>query len=89
MFWYRESLLKRIQATWRCCSTGRHGILNMRPSLRLTPMQLSILKKEDIEFIVEMKGNVKKATHRRFECECSDFVTMEVSIRNRHGNVMS
>ncbi|KAG2221446.1 hypothetical protein INT45_005251 [Circinella minor] len=86
MFWYRESLLKRIQATWRCCSTGRHGILNMRPSLRLTPMQLSILKKEDIEFIVEMKGNVKKATHRRFECESSDFVTMEVSIRNRHAH---
>ncbi|KAI9255681.1 TRAPP II complex [Phascolomyces articulosus] len=89
MFWYRESLLKRIQATWRCCSTGRHGILNLRPSLRLTPMQLSILKKEDIEFIVEMKGSVKKATHRRFECKCSDFVTMEVSIRNRHGNFLS
>ncbi|KAI9025957.1 TRAPP II complex [Phycomyces nitens] len=85
MFWYRESLLKRIKATWRCTSTGRHGVLHLRPSLRLTPLQLTILKKEDMEFIVEMEGaNVKKAGHRRFSCNCNDFVSMNVSIRNRH-----
>ncbi|KAI9313933.1 TRAPP II complex [Dichotomocladium elegans] len=85
MFWYRESLLRRITATWHCESTGRHGTLNIRPSLRLTPMQLSILKKEDIEFIIDITGDVKKPSHRRFECRSNEFVTMQVSIRNRHG----
>lgn len=86
MFWYRETLLRRITASWHCNSTGRHGLLNIRSSLRLTPMQLSILKKEDIEFIVEMTSDhAKKVSHRRFECKSNEFVTMNVSIRNRNG----
>ncbi|KAI7885172.1 Trs120-domain-containing protein [Lichtheimia hyalospora FSU 10163] len=84
-FWYRETLLRRITATWHCNSTGRHGLLNIRSSLRLLPMQLSILKKEDIEFIVEMTSDhAKKVSHRRFECKSNEFVTMNVSIRNRN-----
>ncbi|KAI8098748.1 TRAPP II complex [Halteromyces radiatus] len=84
MFWYREKLLERIQATWQCQSTGRHGILNLRPSLRLSTQQLAILKKEDIEFLVDLEGpNVHKTAHRQFQCDCNDFITMQVSIRNR------
>ncbi|CAO3600653.1 unnamed protein product [Absidia cylindrospora] len=84
MFWYREKLLDRIQASWQCQSTGRHGIFNLRPSLRLTSQQLAILKKEDIEFLVDLNGStVKKTAHRQFQCDCNDFVTMPVSIRNR------
>ncbi|KAG0167730.1 hypothetical protein DFQ30_005723 [Apophysomyces sp. BC1015] len=85
MFWYREHLLKRIKATWRCNNTARHGILSLRPSLRLTPLQLSILKKEDIEFTVDVQGaGVTKTGHRRFRYEGDDFVTMKISIFNRH-----
>lgn len=84
MFWYREELLHRIKATWRCGSTGRIGELNLRPSLRLTSMQLGILKKEDVEFVVELKGDsIQKLSHRKFTCVCNDYVTMTVSIRNR------
>lgn len=84
MFWYREELLKRIKATWRCGSTGRMGELNLRPSLRLTRMQLGILKKEDIEFVVDLKGDsIQKQSHRKFTCVCNDYVTMTVSVRNR------
>lgn len=88
MFWYRENLLRRIKATWRCCSTGRQGTLNLRPSLRLTPMQLSILKKEDIEFIVDLQGNgVKKLAHRNFQCNANEFVTMHITLLNRQGRI--
>ncbi|KAI8373047.1 TRAPP II complex [Radiomyces spectabilis] len=84
MFWYREHLLRRIKGVWRCSATGRQGLLNLRASLRLTPMQLSILEKEDIEFLIDVQGNsVLKAGHRQFSCQCNDFVTMHVSIRNR------
>lgn len=84
MFWYREELLSRIKANWHCRSTGRFGIVHLRPSLRLNWMQLGILKKEDVEFLVELKGdNVKRLSHRQFACECNDYVIMTISIRNR------
>ncbi|KAI7862240.1 TRAPP II complex [Spinellus fusiger] len=86
MFWYSESLLQRVKAVWRCTSTDRRGVLHLRPSLRLTPLQLTILKKEDLEFIIEMEGkSAQKAGHRRFSCLVNDFVSMHISIRNRHG----
>ncbi|CEP15600.1 hypothetical protein [Parasitella parasitica] len=59
MFWYREELLNRIKGTWRCGSTGRRGELSLRSSLRLSFMQLGILKKEDVEFVVELKGDTR------------------------------
>lgn len=84
MFWYREELLQRIKANWKCKLTKRSGVLNLRPSLRLTSLQLGILKKEDVEFLVEMKGDsVQKKSHRRFSCICNEYVIMTVSIRNR------
>lgn len=83
-FWYREEVLNRIKAHWRCNSSGRSGVLNLRPSLRLNPAQLGILKKEDVEFLVDLKGNnVKKLSHRRFSCPCNDYVKLSISIRNR------
>ena len=44
MFWYREQLLSRVKANWRCRASGRSGIINLRPSLRLTALQLSVLR---------------------------------------------
>jgi hypothetical protein len=86
MFWYREKLLERVRATWECPASGRHGIVNLRPSLRLSSQQLAILKKEDIEFMVDLDGtSVHKAAHRQFQCECNDFISMGVTIRNRQG----
>lgn len=84
MFWYREELLNRMKATWVDPTTGRSGQLNLRSSLRLTPMQLSILKKEDVEFIVELTGkSVQKKSHRKFSCACNNYVKMTVSIKNQ------
>ncbi|CAO3642865.1 unnamed protein product [Cunninghamella echinulata] len=84
MFWYREKLLERIQATWQCQSTNRHGILNLRPSLRLSTLQLAILKKEDIEFLIDVTGsNIIKSGYRQFQCQCNEFISMPVTIQNR------
>lgn len=82
MFWYREQLLTRVKASWSCQSSGRSGMINLRPSLRLTHLQLGVLKKQDIEFIVDMDSKYSVG-HRQFECQVNDFVTMNVTIVNR------
>lgn len=86
MFWYREQLLSRITASWQCRSSGRKGIVNLRPSLRLTTLQLNVLKKQDIEFIVDMtEDGVQTMGHRQFKCLVNSFVHMNVTIVNRQG----
>jgi hypothetical protein len=86
MFWYREQLLSRVQASWQCRSSGRKGMIYLRPSLRLTGLQLSVLKKQDIEFIVDMsEDNAQTVGHRQFECLVNSFVHMNVTIVNRQG----
>lgn len=82
MFWYREQLLTRIKASWQCKSSNRKGTINFRPSLRLTGLQLGVLKKQDIEFIVDMASE-HTVGHRLFQCNVNDFVTMNVTIVNR------
>ncbi|KAI7900256.1 TRAPP II complex [Cokeromyces recurvatus] len=87
MFWYKEKLLSRIKATWQCRASRRRGIINLRPSLRLTGQQLNILKMQDIEFIINMREEegVKTVGHRQFECKVNSFVHMNVTIVNRQG----
>ncbi|KAI8078551.1 TRAPP II complex [Thamnidium elegans] len=82
MFWYREQLLTRVKASWQCKGSNRQGVINLRPSLRLTGLQLGVLKKQDIEFIVDMASE-NTVGHRLFECNVNDFVTMNVTIVNR------
>jgi hypothetical protein len=82
MFWYREQLLSRVKAHWTCPSSSRRGTINLRPSLRLTALQLGVLKKQDIEFIVDMPEHT--VGHRQFECQVNTFVNMNVTIVNRH-----
>jgi hypothetical protein len=86
MFWYREELLKRLKATWRCASTSREGDLQLRSSLRLTPMQLSVLQKSDIEFLVNV-GSSKRLAHRSFQVASNQFVDMTIAIRNHRGTL--
>ncbi|KAI8375365.1 TRAPP II complex [Choanephora cucurbitarum] len=88
IFWYREELLSRIKATWRCRVSQRTGDLNLRPSLRFSQTQLAIFKKEDIEFSVDMKGqSVTKLSGRRFICECNDPAIMTITVKNRFRKV--
>ncbi|CAO3668784.1 unnamed protein product [Umbelopsis ramanniana] len=81
MFWYREELLKRLTATWRCSSTRREGDLQLRSSLRLTPTQLSVLQKSDIEFLVNIEDS-RRLAHSTFEVPSNRFIDMTIAIRN-------
>ncbi|KAI8576610.1 hypothetical protein K450DRAFT_255841 [Umbelopsis ramanniana AG] len=84
MFWYREELLKRLTATWRCSSTRREGDLQLRSTLRLTPTQLSVLQKSDIEFLVNIEDS-RRLAHRSFEVPSNKFIDMTIAIRNHRG----
>lgn len=86
MFWYREELLKRLTATWRCSSTQREGDLQLRSSLRLTPTQLSVLQKSDIEFLVNIEDS-RRLAHSTFEVPSNQFIDMTIAIRNHRGRL--
>ncbi|KAG2187872.1 hypothetical protein INT44_000622, partial [Umbelopsis vinacea] len=85
MFWYREELLKRLTATWRCSSTRREGDLQLRSTLRLTPTQLSVLQKSDIEFLVNIEDS-RRLAHRSFEVPSNNFIDMTIAIRNHRAH---
>ncbi|KAG1393865.1 hypothetical protein G6F60_011238 [Rhizopus arrhizus] len=84
LFWYREELLNRIKCTWYCRTTERHGVLNLRSFARLTPKQLVAIKKENIEFSIDVKGCfVQKTGHRQFKCGYNQQITTLITISNR------
>ncbi|KAI8991231.1 TRAPP II complex [Mycotypha africana] len=96
MFWYREQLLARIQATWKCSSSARAGRLQLRSSLHLSARQLAVLTKQDIELFIHMptesttaprkrKSVVKEVGYRQFECFTNELAPMHITIRNKYG----
>ncbi|KAL8731396.1 MAG: hypothetical protein Q9181_004334 [Wetmoreana brouardii] len=48
MYWYRETLLNLLQATWTEESTGRKGQINIR-NIRLSERMINILKLPELE----------------------------------------
>ncbi|KAI8097034.1 TRAPP II complex [Halteromyces radiatus] len=97
LFWYRENLLQRIQATWtaiddNALETGsenvddyRHGILDLRSCLKLTLDQLSILKKPDVIFDVMLEGDsVKQLGYRHFSCRFNEQISFVFTVSNQH-----
>ncbi|KAG0361102.1 hypothetical protein BGZ54_009227 [Gamsiella multidivaricata] len=55
LFWFREELLKRVVARWTCKdASGRFGKFDLR-TLRLTKSMLSVLKIEDVSFLVALE----------------------------------
>ncbi|KAG1457732.1 hypothetical protein G6F56_006547 [Rhizopus delemar] len=84
IFWYREELLKRIECFWYCRVTGRKGTINLRPFVKLTENQLAVIKKENVEFSINVHGHsARKIGRRLFECFNNEQITIDVTIRNR------
>ena len=84
IFWYREELLSRIKCSWACHITGRTGILNIRPFVGLGLNQMAVLKKENIEFIINVKGDATQRKSRcLFDCKCNKPIEMNITIHNR------
>ncbi|ORX48573.1 Trs120-domain-containing protein [Hesseltinella vesiculosa] len=87
LFWYREHLLERIQAIWTT-DDGRHGTLDLRSCLRLSYLQLQILKQPDIAFEVNIKG-ATALDQRQFACQANEALIMNIKIRNQYFKPMT
>ena len=48
-FWYREEILKRLDAKWSdTADTGRTGLVDLRRGMQITPHMISALKLDDV-----------------------------------------
>ncbi|OAP61293.1 hypothetical protein AYL99_03494 [Fonsecaea erecta] len=95
-FWYREELLKCIRGTWREEGSGRHGEIDLRKGVRLSPRMVDALKIDhvEIEFTVKphepsqgIEGNadtpVRQIGRSHFVVQTELFATLSATIRNR------
>ena len=48
-FWYREEILKLLNATWVEESTGKTGVVDLRKGLKLTPRMIAAYKLDDLD----------------------------------------
>ena len=93
-FWYREELLKCLRGTWREDSSGRHGEVDLRKGIRLSPRMVDTLKVEhvEIDYIVkphEKNENengdtliVREMGRSHFAVKTESFATLFVTIHN-------
>jgi len=94
-FWYREELLKCLRGSWKEEITGRHGEIDLRKGIRLSPRMVDALKLDHVEiqfFLspfhppdhVKKQGKVVSQIGRsHFVLHTEEFVTLSVRIHNR------
>jgi len=56
LFWYRDALLARIQASWNEVGSLRSGAINLR-AIRLTEPMLALLRADDVEVSIHLAEN--------------------------------
>ncbi|KIW97369.1 uncharacterized protein Z519_02761 [Cladophialophora bantiana CBS 173.52] len=94
-FWYREELLKCLRGTWQEEGSVRHGEIDLRKGVRLSPRMVDALKIDhvEIEFAVrphektqEVDGNGKTAVSQigksHFVVKTEVFATLSATIHN-------
>ena len=80
-FWYRESLLSSLTASWIEPGSRRSGSMSLRDQI-VSGMSLSALRTDDLEVDLEavpLEGPVIRAT---------DFVNVKVKMTNRLGECL-
>lgn len=89
MFWYRENILERLQATWHEQESGRSGNINLR-TMHFSPQMLEILRPEAVHIDVSLEppddpsaGEAKHLRRTRFRCIVDGFAKVTVRITNR------
>ncbi|KAI9802782.1 MAG: hypothetical protein M1833_001381 [Piccolia ochrophora] len=89
-FWFRDEILKRLQATWEETGTGRRGAVDLR-SIRLSPRMVQLAKVPDVDIDLSIIASgdedfdcrirhVKKST---YDVPIDEFLTVEIRVRNR------
>jgi trafficking protein particle complex subunit 9 len=95
-FWYREELLKSLRGTWRDETTGRHGDIDLRKGIRLSPRMVDALKKDHVQIDYALRprrqaedtgeslepGTVWQIGRSHFAVQTESFATLFVTIRN-------
>ncbi|KIX09886.1 uncharacterized protein Z518_00967 [Rhinocladiella mackenziei CBS 650.93] len=93
-FWYREELLKCLRGSWKEESSGRHGEIDLRKGIRLSPRMVDVLKLDhiDIEYGLKSYSNppidndsdttVKQIGRSHFFLQTETFATLLVMIHN-------
>lgn len=86
-FWYREALLKRLNATWREECTGRTGNVSLR-SLQLTTSMISTFKLSDLSIhlsitAAEPNATVTQTSPSTFHAPTDTFLTLLATLHNR------
>ena len=56
LFWYREEVLKHVQAKWELSGTKRHGDINLR-SLQVKKPMLEVLKIEEVQIELALRSS--------------------------------
>ena len=83
LFWYREALLQKLQATWQQADGSTKGTIDLRNTLRLAPRMVDALKLDDVDIQMKISGTQPPKTHEIFEIPVEEFAVLETSIRNR------
>ncbi|KIW76106.1 hypothetical protein Z517_10851 [Fonsecaea pedrosoi CBS 271.37] len=94
-FWYREELLKCLRGTWREEGSGRHGEIDLRKGVRLSPRMVDALKVEHVEIDFALKPHehsqdidgtggtaVTQIGRSHFVVQTEVFATLSATIRN-------
>ncbi|KIV77034.1 hypothetical protein PV11_08872 [Exophiala sideris] len=87
-FWYREELLKCLRGTWKEATSDRHGEIDLRKGIRLSPRMIDALKIDHVEIEyslapVEDAGEaVKQIGRSHFVVKTEVFATLSIKIRN-------
>lgn len=94
-FWYRESLLKCLRGTWTEASSGRHGEIDLRKGIRLSPRMVEALKMDhvNIDYTISLcRGSeksdsgggvpIKQIGKSHFLLQNETFATLKVRVHN-------
>lgn len=94
-FWYRESLLKCLRGTWVEASSGRHGEIDLRKGIRLSPRMVEALKMDhvNIDYAITLCHNsedsdrgpgapIKQIGRSHFLLQNETFATLKVRVHN-------
>ncbi|KFA60979.1 hypothetical protein S40285_02778 [Stachybotrys chlorohalonatus IBT 40285] len=87
-FWYRETVLDRIKATWRTTTKPlRSGSIELR-TIRLTPRMIEAVKVDEIDIDVSVDAESDNGASAGNVAYVDEFMQMKVRITNRTNRSM-
>ena len=96
-FWFRESMLSHLSASWTEESTGRTGTVDLRRHMVLTPEMVAAYRLDDIEITMSVEPclqpandqddallhSVKRLSEHEYEVPTSQFLNIRTRLLNR------